>query len=94
VNAIAKILFIPFSIVGGLIAGFAGRQLFAGLWRLIDDQEAPDASHREAEWWKVVVASSLKGAVFAGTKAVADRSSRSAFLSLTGSWPGEKKPDS
>jgi hypothetical protein len=93
VTAVAKILFIPFSIVGGLIAGLLGRQLFAGLWRLIDDQEAPDASHRDAEWWKVVVASSLKGAVFAGTKAVTDRSSRSAFFSLTGSWPGEKKPD-
>jgi hypothetical protein len=90
----AKILFIPFSIAGGLIAGLLGRQLFAGLWRLIDDQEAPDPSHRDVEWWKVVVASSLKGAVFAGTKAVADRGSRTAFLSLTGSWPGEKTPDS
>ena len=88
-----KLLFIPFSIVGGLLAGLAGRQLFAGLWRLIDDQEAPEASHRDAEWWKVVAASSLKAAVFAGTKAVADRGSRSAFMSLTGSWPGEKKPD-
>jgi len=90
----AKLLFIPFSIVGGLLAGLAGRQLFAGLWRLFDDQEAPDASHREVEWWKVVAASSLKGAIFAGTKAVADRGSRSAFMSLTGSWPGEEKPDS
>ena len=90
----AKLLFIPFSIVAGLIAGLLGRQLFAGLWRLFDDQEAPEASHREAEWWKVVVASSLKGAVFAGTKAAADRGSRSAFLNLTGSWPGEKKPSS
>ena len=89
----AKLLFIPFSILGGLLAGLLGRQLFAGLWRLIDDQEAPDASHRDAEWWKVVAASSLKGAVFAGTKAAADRGSRSAFMSLTGSWPGEKKPD-
>ena len=90
----AKLIFIPFSIAGGLLAGLAGRQLFAGLWRLIDDQEAPEPSHRDAEWWKVVAASSLKGAVFAGTKAVADRGSRSAFMGLTGSWPGEKKPDS
>jgi hypothetical protein len=91
---VAKLLFIPFSIVGGLIAGFLGRQLFAGLWRLIDREEAPDPSHRDAEWWKVVLASSLKGAVFAGTKAVADRGSRSAFMNLTGSWPGEKRPAS
>jgi hypothetical protein len=89
----SKLVFIPFSIIGGVLAGLVGRQLFAGLWRLIDDQEAPDASHRDVEWWKVIAASSLKGAVFSGTKAVADRGSRSAFFSLTGSWPGEKKPD-
>ena len=75
------------------MAGFLGRQLFTGVWRLIDKEEAPDASHREAELWKVVVASTLKGAVFSGTKAVADRGSRSAFMGLTGSWPGEDKPD-
>jgi hypothetical protein len=92
-NPIAKLLFIPFSVVGGLIAGFLGRQLFAGLWRLVDDQEAPEPSHREVEWWKVIVASTMKGAVFAGTKAMADRGSRSAFMSVTGTWPGEKEPD-
>ena len=90
----AKLIFIPFSIAGGLLAGLLGRQLFAGVWRLIDDQEAPDSSHRDVEWWKVVVASSLKGAVFSGTKAVTDRGTRAAFLRLTGIWPGEKKPDS
>jgi hypothetical protein len=93
-DRVAKILFIPFSILGGLLAGLVGRKVFAGVWRLIDDQEAPDPSHRDAELWKVVVASSLEGAVFAGTRAVAERGSRSAFMSLTGSWPGEKQPDS
>jgi hypothetical protein len=42
----------------------------------------------------VIAASSLKGAIFAGTKAVADRGSRTAFQNVTGSWPGEKQPDS
>jgi hypothetical protein len=91
---VAKLLFIPFSIVGGLIAGLVGRQLFAGIWRLIDEEEAPDPSHRDADWRKVLVASTLKGAVFAGAKAATDRGSRSAFRSVTGTWPGEKRPAS
>jgi Protein of unknown function (DUF4235) len=90
---VAKLFFIPFSIIGGLIAGLIGRQLFAGIWRLIDKEEAPEPTHRDAELWKVIAASSLKGAVFAGTKAVTDRGSRTAFSRLTGTWPGEKKPD-
>ena len=35
-----KILFIPFSVVGGLFAGFLGKKLFEQLWGVIDDEEA------------------------------------------------------
>src|SRR5207253_1818415 len=33
-----KILFIPFSVVGGLFAGFLGKKLFEQLWGVIDDE--------------------------------------------------------
>jgi hypothetical protein len=88
-----KLLFIPFSVVGGLIAGFAGKKLFEQLWGVIDDEEPPESEHRDATWGKVVAAAALQGAIFRATRVAVDRGSRSAFASLTGTWPGEERPD-
>jgi Protein of unknown function (DUF4235) len=88
---VGKILFIPFSILGGLAAGFVGKKLFDQAWSLIDDEDPPEPSEREAHPGKLVAAAALQGAVFAATRAAADRGSRRAFFSLTGSWPGESE---
>jgi hypothetical protein len=90
---VARLLFIPFSIIGGLIAGFAGRKLFDRAWALVDDEEPPEPEHRLAPWGKLVAAAALEGAIFRITRVVAERGSRRAFLSLTGSWPGEETPE-
>ena len=92
-NLLFKLLFIPFSVVGGLVAGFAGRKLFEQLWGAIDDREPPDAQHRDASFGKVVLASVLEGAVFRGTRTAVDHQSRRAFAALTGTWPGEEQPE-
>ena len=39
----AKLLFTPFSIVAGLLAGFLGKKLFEQIWGLIDKDEPPEA---------------------------------------------------
>lgn len=88
-----KVLFIPFSVVGGLLAGFVGKKLFEQLWGVIDDREPPESEHRDASWGKVIAAAALQGAVFRATKVAVDRGSRSAFESLTGTWPGEERPE-
>jgi hypothetical protein len=88
-----KLLFIPFSVAGGLIAGFVGKKLFEQLWGVVDDREPPQPEHRYATWGKVVAAAALEGAVFKATRAVVDRGSRNAFAGITGSWPGEEEPD-
>jgi hypothetical protein len=93
VNLLFKLLFIPFSVVGGLVAGFAGRKLFEQLWGVIDDREPPDAQHRDASFAKVVLAAVLEGAVFRGTRTAVDHQSRRAFAALTGTWPGEEQPE-
>ena len=41
----AKILFIPVSIVGGLIAGLVGKKIFEAAWGLIDKEEPPESEH-------------------------------------------------
>ena len=88
-----KILFIPVSVVGGLIAGMAGKRIFNFAWGLIDEEEAPTAKHRDVRWSKLILAAALQGAIFRATKTVVDRNTRQAFAGLTGTWPGEVQPD-
>jgi hypothetical protein len=88
-----KIVFIPFSIAGGLIGGFAGKKLFNQVWGLIDEEEPPGSEHRDVPWWKVIVALALEGAIFRVARGVVDRGSRQAFYRATGTWPGEAKPE-
>ena len=88
-----KLLFIPFSIAGGLLAGFIGKKLFQQLWGVVDDREPPEAEHRYASWGKILAAAALEGAIFRATRAAADHGSRQAFASLTGTWPGEEEPE-
>lgn len=88
-----KILFIPFSVIGGLIAGFIGQKLFEQLWGVVDAEEPPEPAHRRAPLAKILLASALEGAVFRFTRALVDRGSRTAFASVTGTWPGEERPE-
>jgi hypothetical protein len=88
-----KFLFLPVSIVVGVLAGLISKKLFDLVWGLIDDEEAPEPKHREIEVAKLVPALALEGAVFRLVRGMADHGSRQAFLRLTGSWPGEERPD-
>ena len=88
-----KLLFIPFSVVGGLVAGFLGKQLFQALWGVIDDEEPPEPKHREVSFPKVLVSAALQGAVFRATRAAMDHQSRRAFAGIMGTWPGEEAPE-
>jgi hypothetical protein len=88
-----KLLFIPFSVTGGLVAGFLGKKLFEQIWGVVDDEEPPKPEHRQVSLGKVVAAAALEGAIFKATRAAIDHKSREAFANATGTWPGEEKPD-
>jgi hypothetical protein len=88
-----KLLFIPFSILGGLLAGFVGKKVFDQVWSLIDDEEPPEAEHRVTPWGKLLLATAIEGAIFRATRAAVDHGSRQAFASFTGSWPGDEAPE-
>ena len=88
-----KLLFLPFSIVGGLIAGFVSKKLFEQAWGLIDKEEPPEAKHREIEMGKLVAALALEGAIFKLMRGLADHGSRRSFARVMGSWPGEEEPE-
>jgi Protein of unknown function (DUF4235) len=89
----AKLLFIPVSIGGGLVAGFVSKKVFDQLWGLIDDEEPPDSKHRDIDWRKLLIAAAVQGAIFRAVKEASDHYSRRAFARTTGTWPGQEHPD-
>ncbi|MFI5122779.1 MAG: DUF4235 domain-containing protein [Vicinamibacteria bacterium] len=89
----AKILFIPVSIIAGLIAGLVGKKVFEVMWGLVDDQEPPDAEDREIEMPKLVASLAVQGATFAIARGLTDHFARRSFYKATGAWPGEERPE-
>jgi Protein of unknown function (DUF4235) len=88
-----KLMFIPVSVAGGLLAGFIAKKAFEASWSLIDDQEPPESEHREVEWLKLIAALALEGAIFRAVRGAGDHLARGAFARATGSWPGEERPE-
>jgi hypothetical protein len=88
-----KFLFLPVSILGGLLAGLIGKKIFEQIWGLIDDQEPPDAEHREVNYVKLAAALLLEGAIFRVIRGFFDHGARQGFRRMTGSWPGEEAPE-
>ena len=89
----ARFLFAPVGIVAGLVAGMLGRKLFEAAWGMVDDQEPPDAEHRQIVWPKLIAALAIEGAIFRLVKGLVDHGARSTFQRATGTWPGEEAPE-
>ncbi len=90
----AKLLFLPFSVGAGLLAGLISKKSFELIWSAIDDQEAPQPEHRRIDLGKLAIALTIEGALFRVVKGFVDHASRHGFTRLTGSWPGEEEPQS
>jgi Protein of unknown function (DUF4235) len=88
---LVKILFIPISIVGGLIAGAISKKILDQVWGLFDEEEPPDSKDRDIDWSKLAIAALLQGAIFRLMKELSDHYSRRAVYRTTGKWPGEKE---
>jgi Protein of unknown function (DUF4235) len=88
---IAKILFTPFAMIGGLIAGLLGKRIFRTAWEMVDDRDPPQANESHARWSRVVISLALQGAIFSASRGVVDRMLRKGFAYLTGYWPGERR---
>jgi hypothetical protein len=86
-----KLMFIPFRVIGGFLAGKIATRLFRRLWALIDSEQAPAPEQREASLGKLAAGLALQGAVFQGVRGLVDHGSRVAFTRLTGRWPGAKR---
>jgi hypothetical protein len=87
-----KLVFMPISVLGGILAGLVGAKIFELVWGLIDDEEPPEAKHREVDRRKLVIALMLEGAIFRLVRGWFDHGARQGFRRLTGTWPGEEAP--
>ncbi len=87
-----KLMFIPFRVIGGLLAGTLAARLFARIWALIDSEQPPDPEQRRISIPKLLAALVLEGAIFRAVRGLADHGAREAFLRVTGRWPGTEQP--
>jgi hypothetical protein len=88
-----RLLYKPFGIVFGIVAGLLSKKLFERVWGLIDEEEPPEATTRQTTWPKVLGAAAVQGITFKVTRAAVDRAGARGFERVTGVWPGEKNPD-
>jgi hypothetical protein len=88
-----KLIYKPFGIIAGILAGFLSKKLFEWVWSKIDDEEPPKPTTEETNWPKVLAAAMVEGVTFKVTRAAVDRAGATGFAHLTGVWPGERRPD-
>ena len=88
-----KLIYKPIGIVLGLLAGLLGKRVFNFVWSKIDEEDPPKATTEQVTWPKLLVASAMQGVIFKTTRVAVDRYGAQGWHYLTGSWPGEKKPD-
>jgi Protein of unknown function (DUF4235) len=88
-----KLLYKPIGLIAGIISGLVAKRIFDFAWTKIDDQEPPKGTTKNAPWGKILAAAALEGVIFSTTREAVDRYGANGWYYLTGSWPGEKRPD-
>ncbi len=88
-----KLMFIPFRLVGGLLAGVTAKKVFEKAWALIDREQPPEPEQRLISLPKLLAALALEGAIFRAVRGLADHGARELFSRVTGRWPGETRPE-
>lgn len=88
-----KLIYKPFGILLGILAALLGKRMFNFAWEKIDDEDPPKATTRETTMAKLIGASAMQGIIFKVVRVLVDRAGARGWLHLTGTWPGEKRPD-
>lgn len=87
------LIYKPFGILFGLVAGILARKVFTQVWARVDEQDPPAATTQDADWAKLLSATALQGVVYMVVRMLVNRAGANAWYHLTGVWPGERRPD-
>jgi hypothetical protein len=85
------VIYKPFGVMFGLLAGLLGKKLFEFVWTKIDDEEPPEATTHETTWRRLLIVAAIQGVIFRVTRYAVDRAGAFGFQYLTGFWPGEER---
>ena len=85
-----KVLFLPISVLVGLLAGIISKKLFSRVWSAIEGAEPPDPKQRVDDYVRLAAALVLEGAMVRLVRGGVDHATRHGFARLTGAWPGEE----
>jgi hypothetical protein len=86
-------VFTPLGLILGLAGGQLAKKIFDAIWGVIDDEEAPRPKHRDVPLAKMLVALLIEGAIARLVRGLIDHGARHGWTRLTGSWPGEERPE-
>lgn len=86
-------IFTPIGLIVGLAAGQVSKKIFDFAWGLVDDEEAPRPKHREIPLVKLLAALLVEGAIARVVRGFVDHGTRQGWARLTGTWPGEERPE-
>jgi uncharacterized membrane protein YeaQ/YmgE (transglycosylase-associated protein family) len=83
----------PFGIILGIVAGLIGKRIFSFVWTKVADEEPPEPTTRQTSWAQVIIVGAVQGVIFRTTRVLVDRFGAIGWTHLTGTWPGEDRPD-
>lgn len=88
-----KLIYKPFAIIVGLIAGILSKKIFEQLWGVVSDEEPADPDDRDASWVEVLASAAIGGAILKTVQALVRRGGAKGFERATGFWPGDDPKD-
>lgn len=83
----------PIGLIIGLLAGQVAKKIFNFVWTKIDDEDPPDATIKQTNWPKLLVAAAIQGIILRTVRVIVDRNGAQSWEYLTGVWPGQEYPD-
>lgn len=85
-----KLIYKPFAIIIGLLAGMLGKKAFEKTWGMVSDEEPRDPDDRDASWSEVLISAAVGGAILKVVQALVRRGGAKGFQRATGVWPGDE----
>jgi hypothetical protein len=88
-----KAIYKPIGLIMGILSALVAKRIFNFVWTKVDDEDPPKGTTENAPWSKILSAAAIQGVIFKITRVVVDRYGAVGWSYLTGTWPGEKRPD-